>query len=312
MKLFQYISLDKDSQVLLDEGLPQKVSLTMVNRNGTEEQQLEQFLDCEIAFGNIPAVWIDKSPVIKWLQLESVGYEPYLDILPAFNKRGTITNLQGFFGLPVAETAIAGLLSLKRGINKLISLKEKKEWRDNSFRANLTTLYGAKTLIAGGGNIGQSFKKILSGFDAETVIYDKNPDFADIVSVNEFDNYLSTADIIFSSLPENVRTDCFFDERRFRLMKPTAIFINAGRGTVVDESALIRMLDEKLIAGAVLDVTCREPLPSDDKLWDCPNLILTQHTGGGSRNELKGKVEIFLENLDLYVNNKTLTRQVQI
>ena len=312
MTIFQYITLDAESQIFFDAGLPTHVNRIIVDRNSSEEEQLQKFVDCEIAFGNIPAGWIEKSSTIKWLQLESVGFEPYLGILPVTADRLTITNLKGFFGRQVAETALAGILSLMRGLDKLSILKNNKEWRDNSFRANLTTLFGAKTLIAGGGNIGQSFKEIISGFDAKTIIYDKSPDYADTTSIDEFDKHLSTADIVFSSLPDSAGTEHFFDERRFRLMKPTAIFVNVGRGPVVDEAALINMLNEKLIAGAVLDVTCLEPLPPEDKLWNCPNLILTQHTGGGSRNELKGKVEIFLENLDLYINAKTLTRQVSV
>jgi phosphoglycerate dehydrogenase-like enzyme len=95
-------------------------------------------------------------------------------------------------------------------------------------------------------------------------------------------------------------------------MKSSAIFVNVGRGTVVDESVLISKLRNKDIGGAVLDVTCEEPLPADHPLWECPNLIMTQHTGGGSREELKGKVSVFLENLALYLAGKPLKRVVKI
>jgi phosphoglycerate dehydrogenase-like enzyme len=84
-----------------------------------------------------------------------------------------------------------------------------------------------------------------------------------------------------------------------------------GRGSAVDETSLISSLKDNKIAGAVLDVTHQEPLLSDDELWDCPHLILTQHTGGGSKSELKGKVSIFLENLDLYLQQKPLKRTVR-
>jgi phosphoglycerate dehydrogenase-like enzyme len=311
MNIFQYISLDAESQGILDENLTPQVHRIIANRNSREEKQLEQFLGCEIAFGNIPADWIEKSSALKWIQLESVGYEPYLDVLPTFGKRGVLTNLHGFFGQPVAETALAGILSLKRAIDKLVFLKERKEWRDNTFRSELTILHGTNILIAGGGNIGQSFKKVISGFEtAEVIVYDRNPRYADITSADEFDIRLAKADIVFSCLPDNHKTKCFFNDRRFRIMSPSAIFVNVGRGAVVEEAALVRTLIGKMIAGAVLDVTDAEPLLSGIRLWDCPNLILTQHTGGGSKSELKGKVSVFLENMELYLSGKTLKRIV--
>lgn len=312
MKLYQHIMLDEEAQELLNSCLPPQINRITGDLSLSEEQQFSRFSSCEIAFGNIPAGWLEKSSVLKWLQLESVGYEPYLTIIPDFSKRGTITNLHGFFGQPVAETALAGILSLKRGIDTLTSLKDKKEWLGSELRSRLSTLQGATVLIAGGGNIGQSFRKILSGFNCKIIIYDTNLASADITAPEEFDLQLPKADIIFSCLPDTDETKLFFNERRFNSMHPSAIFINVGRGAVVDESVLIRKLKDNKIAGAVLDVTNREPLPIENELWECPGLILTQHTGGGSKSELKGKVSIFLENLDLYLAGKPLNRVISI
>lgn len=310
MTVFQYISLSIEAQQMLDSGLPADVKCTIVNRNDTDKQQFEQFMGCEVAFGNIPAAWVANSSELKWLQLESVGYEPYLEILPEFQKRGTITNLHGFFGQPVAESALAGILSLKRGIDKLTILKGQKKWKGSALRPELTLLSGTKALVAGGGNIGQSIKKLLSGFDTKTVVYDKLPEAGDIHNPEEFDRELPDADIVISCLPETVETRHFFNERRFCLMRPSTIFANVGRGGVVDEAILIRWLYEKRIAGAVLDVTLVEPLPQEHPLWDCPDTIITQHTGGGTEKELTGKVEMFLDNLVRYMDRKPLERTV--
>ncbi|MGV8095440.1 MAG: NAD(P)-dependent oxidoreductase [Mangrovibacterium sp.] len=217
-----------------------------------------------------------------------------------------------FFGQPVAESAIAGILSLKRGLDKLAILKEQKEWMGSALRPGLTTVSGVKVLIAGGGNIGQSIKKLLSGFDAKTVIYDKTPEVGDISLPEEFDRELPDAEVVISCLPEAAETKHFFNKRRFDLMCPTTIFVNLGRGGVVDETVLIKYLYDMRIAGAVLDVTAVEPVPREHILWNCPNTIITQHTGGGSRKELTGKVVIFLDNLARYLSGRQLTRIVQI
>ncbi len=312
MTVFQYITLDTDAQQLLDSGLPTHVKRIIANRNAPDEELFSQFAGCEMAFGNIPATWAAKSTDLKWLQLESVGYEPYNGILPDFQKRGAITNLHGFFGQPVAESALAGILSLMRGVDQLTLLKEQKKWVGNALRPSLTTLSGAKVLIAGGGNIGQSIRKLLSGFDTKTVIYDKFPETGDIHLPENFDIELSDADVVISCLPETVETKQFFNRQRFALMRPSTIFVNVGRGGVVDETVLIEWLYERRIAGAVLDVTLAEPLPLEHKLWDCPNTIITQHTGGGSGKELSGKVAIFLENLERYLSGKPLTRVVLV
>lgn len=311
MNLFQYIELDGEARELLVSGLPASVRCITAERDMAEEQLFRRFLDCEIAFGNIPAEWIGKSSKLKWLQLESVGYEPYLPVLAEFRERGIITNLHGFFGQPVAESALAGILALRRGVDKLVSLKEKKEWQGNALRPGLTLLRNANVLIAGGGNIGQTFRKIISGFDPVVTVFDKDPQLADITSPEEFDRRLAASDIVFSCLPDTPETKGFFNEERFRRMIPSSIFVNVGRGSVVDEGCLTNRLKNNTIAGAVLDVTNREPLPAESGLWDCPNLVLTQHTGGGSRSELKGKVSVFLENMELYLGGKPLRRIVK-
>ena len=310
MTVFQYIILDAEAQHLLDSGLSTHVKRIIADRNQPQEKLFEQFAGCEIAYGNIPAAWVAKSSQLKWLQLESVGYESYNDILPEFQKRGTITNLQGFFGQPVAESALAGILSLKRGIDKLTILKSQKKWEGSVLRPGFTLLSGTKALIAGGGNIGQSIKKLLSGFDTQTVVYDKSPETGDIHSPEDFDRELPHADVVICCLPETNETKQFFNEHRFSLMRSSAVFVNVGRGGVVDEAILIRYLCEKRIAGAVLDVTLSEPLPSDHQLWDCPHTIITQHTGGGSENELTGKVKLFLDNLARYLCGQPLAKTV--
>ena len=84
------------------------------------------------------------------------------------------------------------------------------------------------------------------------------------------------------------------------MLKTTALFVNVGRGTNVDEKALIKILQAKRIMGAVLDVTETEPIPTENPLWDMDNVLLTQHSSGGWNEESSGKVKFFLENLERF------------
>ncbi|OMP12934.1 Glyoxylate reductase [Corchorus olitorius] len=89
-------------------------------------------------------------------------------------------------------------------------------------------------------------------------------------------------------------------------MHKSAVFANVGRGSTVDEPALVQALLNGDIAGAVLDVTEQEPLPNDHPLWDCPNVILSQHSGGGYADEFKDLIDIFLNNLHKFLAHEPL------
>ena len=98
------------------------------------------------------------------------------------------------------------------------------------------------------------------------------------------------------------------DERRINLMKPDAILISDGRGTVLDQDALVRVMTAGRLWGAALDVTVPEPLPADSPLWDVPNLLLTPHVAGGIRMEVsrKSAVDFCLKNFAHYAKGEPL------
>ena len=95
-------------------------------------------------------------------------------------------------------------------------------------------------------------------------------------------------------------------------MKPDAIFVNVGRGSAVDESALLAALNRGALGGAVLDVTAQEPLPAENPLWRHPLVILTQHTGGRFPGEAEAKVAVFLGNFRRFVAGQPLENVVDL
>jgi phosphoglycerate dehydrogenase-like enzyme len=214
--------------------------------------------------------------------------------------------LHGFFGQPVAETVLAGIMALKRGINKTVKLQERGEWQGAALRRELTLLYKSKVIILGSGSIGSALKKMLRAFDAEVFLYGRNPERAELTTPEELDRTLSRADIVVGCLPENTGTRHFFNKDRLALLSPNAIFVNVGRGSFVDEAALLEMLQQNRLVGAVLDVTVQEPLPLEHPFWRLPNLLLTQHCGGGTNDELLKKVEFFFDNLRCFQSGEPL------
>ncbi len=302
MKVFQQLNLNDAATKLLDKNLPGEFHLS-----GRDDRRFETFADCEIVFGNVPLDWALKSPSLRWLQLESVGVDPYVDHLGAFSEKNvTITNLHGFFGQQVAETALAGILALKRGVDKTVRLQAKGVWQGASLRYELTMLHRSRVLILGSGSIAQALKKMLAGFDAEVLLFARNPERADLTTREQLDKELSNTDIVVACLPENAGTRELFDRNRLGLLPPEALFVNVGRGSLVDETALVELLQTKRLGGAVLDVTKNEPLPAEHPFWQLPNVLLTQHCGGGTRDELPRKVEFFLDNLQRFRNGESL------
>jgi phosphoglycerate dehydrogenase-like enzyme len=256
---------------------------------------------CEIAFGNPPASWIAKSPRLRWVQLESVGFGEYMALdWAVLGPRVRITNLAGFFAEPVAESILAGVLALYRGIDRLAVLRERREWVGDPLRPELRTLSGATVVLFGRGEINNRVAELLAPFRCGVTAFGRDWD------ARALDRALAEADIVISAVPDTGRTRNVFDRARLAKLKRGALFLNFGRGSAVDDDALADCLESGAVGGAVIDVTRDEPLPSGHRFWTTRNLILTQHSGGGTADEIDRKIEVFLDNLARYRRGEPL------
>ncbi len=304
-RIFVWLELGPEERKVLEEKV--KNAQLVFADELTEAEQKQEFLQSEIAFGNVPSEWLKESKELRWLQLHSTGFGEYLWVENSpLGQQISITNLKGMFGIPVAESAVAGILSLYRAMDQLALLKVGNEWMGNALRPYLTTLHRRKVAIAGAGAIGLHIKQILKGFQCSVTVLGKSSGDADIYAVEELDKLLPAMDIVISCLPETDETINFFSKERLALCKTGAVFVNVGRGSAVDETALVAALQNGKLGGSVLDVTREEPLPAQHPLWECPNTILTQHTGGGTNDELMQKVFVFLDNLSRYQEGNAL------
>ena len=295
MNIFCYVSLNDIQR----DFLKKKIDDNFFFMEDSKEKSFENFINCEVCFGNPDLDWVTKSKKLKWIQLESVGFEEYSKVkIPGLK----ISNLRGFFSIPVAETTLAGILSLKRGISRLLSLKDKKKWLGSRIRPTLNLLNGSNVLILGAGSIGLKIKNLLEKFNCKILMYDKFKNDADLINTNDLDNHLPNVDILIGCLPENNETKQLLDNYRINLLKKSSIIVNVGRGSLLDEKTLIHNIKSQKLAGAFLDVTDKEPIPNDSPLWSIPNIILSQHSGGGYENEVNDKIIFFKKNLSRYKN----------
>lgn len=264
-----------------------------------------QSLQCEIMFGNPESAVVKKNSSLKWLQLESVGFSEYVDLSW---ERGhglvIVTNLSHMFSDAVAESALAGMLAVLRGVDKLVELRGRVEWAGDGLRCQLRLLRSANVVMFGHGAINKRIEELLVPFQCKLYTFSSTSRESDI------EEALASADIVCCAAPATPATKLFFNATRLAMLPPSAVICNFGRGSIIDEEALANALDSRRIGGAVLDVTACEPLPPSHRFWTCPNVVLTQHTGGGTIDELDRKLELFLANLLRFCSGSRLENVV--
>ena len=263
------------------------------------------FLKCEIVFGNIPPDWVKQSSKIRWLQLESTGFAEYSDVNKNFlNQDVIITNLKSFFAYQVAQTVMAGIFSFYRGLDIFTLLKKEKKWIGDPIRAKLEILNDKNILFFGKGSINQEIAKYIKLFNCKYSFIDSNS------NKSFFTKKLKKAEIVICALPGTTKTKMLFNEKMINCLSKKTILVNVGRGNLINEKHLIKKLKNNDIKGAILDVTAEEPLRKNNPLWSCPNLILTQHTGGGYKDEIMDKVKFFLDNFQRYKKKSKVLNKI--
>ena len=249
----------------------------------TDSSKTEELIpEADIIIGNVPAGDIHASPKLKLLQLQSAGTDGYT--APGVLSENTIlTNATGAYDKTVAEHGLALTLMLQKNFYLYRDLQNQHIWKDMGMAASIAD---STVDIVGYGSIGSLYAKMVKALGA-TVLGVKRrksekPEILDeLVTMDELDNILPRADVVFSVLPNTPATRHLYTAERFAMMKPTAVFINCGRGNAVDAEVLYDVLQKKIIRAAACDVFEQEPLPSDSPLWSLENLVITPHTAGG-------------------------------
>lgn len=304
MRIYVNMSLNAAEHAALDEV----TGGHEVYHAGTGDD-VEEFAKAEIAVGGIPPAWVQESTALRWLAVTSVGLDAYVGLdWNALAGRVRCTNARGAFDEPVAETCLAGLLGVYRGLDELAEMQRARTWDGSGVRSRIRLLEGARVLVLGSGAIGRRLVEMLAPFHCEVTTFGRTT--GDITSLDEVDRLLPEVDVLAAILPGTLHTENLLDARRLGLLKTGAVIVNAGRGSLIDEEALRAGITSGRIGGAVLDVTRREPLPADDPLWSTPRVVLTQHSAGGSDQERFRAIRLFGQNLQRYVAGEPLINEI--
>ncbi|HCI86847.1 MAG TPA: hypothetical protein DHV68_08390 [Dehalococcoidia bacterium] len=224
----------------------------------------------------------EKIGTLKLIQTFSAGTD-YIDKAALAELGVDVANNGGANAVAVAEHAIALMFAVNRRLDHQIESVKAGTWMDiGGQRENFHTLVGKRVGIVGLGRIGSRVAKRLAGWECEIVYsdvveYDDEYRAAAGAIKVDFDELVSTSDIITLHVPLDRNTRHLMSNREFEMMKSTAILINTCRGPVVDENALIRALESKEIYAAGLDVTEIEPIEADNPLPTMDNVVVTPH-----------------------------------
>lgn len=270
----------------------------------------------DILFGNeLPSKLIPTAPKLRWIQTPGAGIDKLIS--PELRASGiAVTNSRSAFSDQIAEHVLAMILAFGRGIINAITAQQTAVWRPVS-RSSLIEMTGKVIGIVGYGDVGCAIGKRAKALGMTVLAVRRRNAPAteseiEILPVSRLHAFLPRCDFIINTLPLTSETRKLFGRVEFGLMKPTARFINVGRGETVDQIALIHALEHQLIAGAGLDVTDPEPLPASSPLWTLNNVLITAHYAGWSENMLDKIYAIFLDNLARFRDGRPLRNLVDL
>ena len=277
-----------------------------------------QFTTVDVAFGQPDPQAIAEAPNLKWIHVSSSGITRYDN--PKFRaqmaeRKIAVSNSAGVYNDACAVHVFSFMLAQAR--NLPLALKSRiangaSEW--HALRGSSTTLRGQTVLILGFGAIGKRLLELLRPFEMNVIAYRRKARGDEGVPVVTADRLAYTlaneADHVINILPDNAESRHFFDAARFAMIKPGAIFYNIGRGTTVEQNALLDALRSGRLKAAWLDVTDPEPLPEAHPLLAEPNCFITPHVAGGHVDETKTLVRHFLKNFEQFVRGESLLDRV--
>jgi phosphoglycerate dehydrogenase-like enzyme len=272
--------------------------------NGTSGESAEALRTTDIAFGTPHAEAILDCENIKWFHVNLAGYTPYdrADFREKFREQNRImTNSSAVYVEPCAQHVLAMIMALARQLpGSLDNQRGAKEWPYDETRQSSYLLSGQTALILGFGTIGRRLAELLTPLRMKLIGFKRTihgDETIRVVTENALGEVLPLADHVINILPANAQTGNFLDAERLASLKKGAIVYNIGRGSTLDQDALLAGLKDGHIAAAYLDVTNPEPLPPAHPLWTAPNCFITPHSAGGFSLEKRRHVEHFLENL---------------
>lgn len=251
------------------------------------------------------------APDLAWIQAVGSG-TAHLQAAGLDAAGVKLTNNGGSNGVGIAEFAFGRLIESRKRFREIAALQAEQRW---------TPMYGTQlsgqTLgLLGYGAINQAVAERAAAFGMRVLVARRSSGAQPARPVDEFfgpdelHEMLGRCHAVIAAVPETPETEGLMDAAAFAAMRPGAFFANVGRGTLVDEAALIAALESGHLGSAAIDVALVEPLPQGDPLWDAPNLVISGHCSTSPAAMMPNLHRLFRENLERFVNGRPLLHEV--
>ncbi len=264
--------------------------------------------DCPVWLGqpDLMANLLRQGHKPQWLQSTWAGITPLL--AAGLYRDYRLTRAVGIFGQVMAEFLLTYMLGHEREVLARLMSQVERKW-DNRPGQSLS---GRKALIVGAGDIGQKVAEFLVPFGVQvygvaSAARTQAP-FIEVSALTDIDDQVGDMDYVINLLPNTPDTQDLYDLKLFTSFKPSALFINVGRGAAVVDADLVEALKEGHLAGAVIDVCRQEPLPQRHPFWTAYGLLLTGHSSAPTSPV--AMTELFVENLKAFNAGEALRGEV--
>jgi phosphoglycerate dehydrogenase-like enzyme len=274
----------------------------------------------------------DLTPALRWVQFHWAGIDFAVDMALLKKPELMFTTLSGAAAPQMAEFALGMMLALGHRLPELMAHQNRSEWpRERWERFRPLELRTSTVGIVGYGSIGREIARLLRAFGAMVLATKRDvmhpedqgyilPGLGDpggdlfnrLYPQQAVRSMMKECDFVVVTAPLTPETRGMIGAAELAAMKPTAFLINMARGGIVDQAALLSVLQERKIAGAALDVFLEEPLPVNSPFWKLSNVIVTPHVGGMSVHYNERAIHLFIENLKRYLTGAPLLNRVDM
>jgi phosphoglycerate dehydrogenase-like enzyme len=277
------------------------------------DEQRRAFAQLDVALGlDLPTPVSTHAPKLTWFQNLGAGTD-HVESTGLYDIGARVTNSAGSNATGIAEFAFGRLVAEWKRFREIDAAQTRHEWA-NLFGRELS---GMTLGLIGLGAIAKAVARRAKAFDMTVVAVRRSGpggepvDVADeILGPDGLHAMLGRADSVIAAVPDSPETRGIMDRAAFAAMRPGSFFCNVGRGTLVDEAALIDALNSGHLRGAALDVAHAEPLPADDPLWTVPNLALSAHCSSSPDAMFVNVHRMFNDNLRRFLAGQPLENQV--
>lgn len=253
---------------------------------------------------------------VRWVQATSAGIGDFVERFQLQSLDAVLTTASGVHARPLAEFVVWAMLAFVKRYPVARAQQRAHVWQ----RFSADELAGKTLAIVGLGSIGREIARVAGSLGVHVVGTKRDTRTSDPVSLNvervypphQLEEMVSQADFVCLAAPNTPETTGMIDQDVIGAMKRSSVLINVGRGSLVDEAALIEALREEHLAGAALDVAAKEPLAPDHPFWSMDSVIVFPHSASTSRRENERITSLFLDNLERYLSGRPLLNVFQV